>query len=266
MAQDVTTHEAQLDGQPVVWRHAPGADVLYLHGAPTSGADWVPFLAQSGGVAPDLPGFGRSGKRGDRDFTMQGLATFVEQFVDMLELDRIALVVHDWGAAGLLWAMREPQRIERLVVVDAVPLLPGYRWHRTARIWRTPILGELAMGSVSRRRIVRALRDRTGAPPPDALVDQIVADFDQGTQRAMLRLYRSGSPAALARAGVGLSDLECPALIVWGDRDPFIPSSFAEAYGHALGGPTEIAHFADAGHWPWHDDDRVVDRIVGFVR
>ena len=47
------------------------------------------------------------------------------------------LVVHDWGVVGLLWAMRHPERVERLVVMNAVPFLPGYRWHRTARIWRT---------------------------------------------------------------------------------------------------------------------------------
>ena len=38
----------------------------------------------------------------------------------------------------------EAERIERLVVTNAIPFLPGYRWHYMARIWRTPILGELS--------------------------------------------------------------------------------------------------------------------------
>ena len=53
---------------PVFWRSAPatggGATPLYLHGVPTSSDDWVPFLERTGGIAPDLPGFGRSGKPG----------------------------------------------------------------------------------------------------------------------------------------------------------------------------------------------------------
>ena len=55
---------------------------LYLHGVPTSSDDWVGFLERTGGLAPDLPGFGRSGKRGDGDFTMPGYDRFVEAFLD----------------------------------------------------------------------------------------------------------------------------------------------------------------------------------------
>ena len=51
-----------VDGQPIRWRSAPGLDppVLYVHGVPESGDMWDPFLARTGGVAPDLPGFGGS--------------------------------------------------------------------------------------------------------------------------------------------------------------------------------------------------------------
>ncbi len=61
-------------------------------------------------------------------------------------LDRFSLVVHDWGVVGLATAQRLHERLERLVVMAGVPLLPGYEWHRWARIWRTPFAGEMAMG------------------------------------------------------------------------------------------------------------------------
>ena len=69
---------------PLFWRSADGGEppVLYLHGVPTSSDDWVAFLQRTGGLAPDLPGFGRSGKRGDGDFTMPGYERFVEDFLD----------------------------------------------------------------------------------------------------------------------------------------------------------------------------------------
>ena len=70
------------------------------------GAD---LLERTGGVAPDLPGFGRSGKRGDGDFTMTGLARWLDGFLDLAGLDRVRLVVHDWGAVGLLWAHAQPR-------------------------------------------------------------------------------------------------------------------------------------------------------------
>src|SRR5437763_10214026 len=97
--------------------------ILYLHGVPTHGADWIPFLERTGGVAPDLPGFGRSGKRGDLDYTMEGYERFLEAFLELVELDRVRLVVHDWGAVGLLWSVRFPVRVERLDVLNSVPIL-----------------------------------------------------------------------------------------------------------------------------------------------
>jgi pimeloyl-ACP methyl ester carboxylesterase len=255
----VREHTDTLFEQPLFWREAQGGDppVLYLHGVPTSSDDWVAFLERTGGVAPDLPGFGRTGKRGDGDFTIDGYARFVELLLDRLELERVRLVVHDWGAAGLLWAQRFPERVERLVVIDAVPLLAGYRWHRLARAWRAPGIGEMAMG------LAVAPVARRFAPA--AIVEQAWRHFDQGTQRAILRLYRSSPEDALARAGLDLGLLTCPALVVWGDRDPYVPARFAEAYAGALGGDAEVLHVPDAGHWPWLDRPDVVDRVAAFL-
>src|SRR5258708_7395032 len=131
---------------------APAGTVtpLYVHGVPTSSDEWPRFLERSGGIAPDLPGFGRSGKPGYLSFTMEEYDPFLERFLDEREIERVSLVVHDCGAVGLLLAHRLPERVERIVIINAVPLLPGYRWHRMARVWRTPGLGELAMGMTNR--------------------------------------------------------------------------------------------------------------------
>ncbi len=194
----VTEHTETLGEQPAFWRSAPGGDppVLYLHGVPNTGGLWTPLLARTGGIAPDLPGFGRSGKRGDGDFAMTGYARWLEAFLARAGVDRVRLVVHDWGAVGLLWAMRHPERVERLVLVDAVPFLPGYRWHAVARAWRTPAVGEVAIG-LNTRGLWRRLM-------PRAVADDGWPHFDQGTQRAILRLYRSAPEDALARAGLDL--------------------------------------------------------------
>jgi pimeloyl-ACP methyl ester carboxylesterase len=256
---EVTEHNDTLNDQPLFWRSGEGSDppVLYLHGVPTSSDDWIPFLERTGGIAPDLPGFGRSGKRGDLDYTMAGYEAFVDAFLEHAEVDRVRLVVHDWGVVGLLWAQRFPERVERLVIVNAVPLLSGYRWHPIARAWRTPLAGEIAIGLM----IAWAARKRL----PDVIVDQAWPHFDQGTQRAILRLYRESPEDALARAGLDLGGIDCPTLIAWGDRDRYIPARFAEIYASALGGDPEIHHLTDAGHWPWLDRPDVIDRITTFL-
>lgn len=269
---EVSEHTAELDGQPVFWRTAPAPDperapVLYLHGVPTSSDDWLPFLERTGGIAPDLPGFGRSGKPGNGDYTMAGYDRFLERFLDERGIDRVRLLVHDWGCVGLLWAQRHPDRVERLVVMDVVPLVAGYRWHRIARAWRTRGLGEILMGLTSAWTVKQLTRDAnaTPGPMPAEFVAQVAEHLDFGTQRAILQLYRSSDPDVLARGGEHLGALHCPALVVWGDQDPYIPARFAEAHAEALGGPAQVLHLPDAGHWPWLDRPDLVARIADFL-
>jgi pimeloyl-ACP methyl ester carboxylesterase len=280
---EATDHDGEIDGRPVFWRSAsPGAAngasataagagagetavPLYLHGVPDSSDLWLAFLARSGGLAPDLPGFGRSAKPGSLSFTIEEYADFLESFLELVGVERVNMVVHDWGAVGLAFAQRHPERIERLVVIAAVPFLPGYRWHRTARIWRTPVLGELAMGTTNARmlRLLSKESNATPGPMPEAWRKSVLEHFDQGTQRAILRLYRSSGPDVLEAAGERLGQLEVPALVVWGERDPYIPARFGRAYADVL--DAQLLELADAGHWPWLDRPDVIDRVVEFV-
>jgi pimeloyl-ACP methyl ester carboxylesterase len=270
---EVSDHDGELDGLPIFWRSADastvvfdGAVPLYLHGVPDNSDYWRPFLERTGGIAPDLPGFGRSGKPGSLSYTIAEYDAFIERFLDQAEVERVSLVMHDWGAAGLAFAQRLPERVERLVIIDAVPLLPGYRWHRTARIWRTPLLGELAMGTTTRfvLRMLSREGNATPGPMPDEWIDSVLDHFDQGTQRAILRLYRSSPPEVLAAAGEQLGRLEVPALVVWGMEDPYLPARFGRDYASALPA-AELLELQDAGHWPWLDRPEALERIVDFV-
>lgn len=264
---DVADRTGELDGQPVFWReaHSEGVPPLYVHGVPTSSDDWLPFLERTGGLAPDLPGFGRSGKGGHLDYSIDGIAAFVERFLALTGSERVKLVVHDWGAAALAFAQRHPERIERLVVIDAVPLLPGYSWHRVARLWRRPFLGEMAMGFTIRPTMARALRPAFAGDVPNGFVDAAMRHFDQGTQRAILRLYRSAPESVLAAKGRDLSRIAAPALVVWGALDPYIPPSFGDAYAAQLPG-SRVEHVGDAGHWPWLDRPDVIERVATFLQ
>jgi len=262
-------NQDRLGDLPVFWRTVvgPGDPTLYLHGVPNASEMWLPFLGPSPALAPDLPGFGRSGKPGHFDYTIDGYVDFLERFLDLVGAPRVSLVTHDWGTGfGLAFAQRHPDRVTRLVVIAGVPLLEGDRWHRLARAWRTPVLGELVMGMTSRPLLSLISRESnaTPGPLPREFLDEVLAHFDPGTQRAILRLYRSASPEVLAQAGSRLGEVRAPALIVWGQRDPYIPASFAQAYASALGQASPLI-LADAGHWPWLDRPDLVGQVQAFL-
>jgi pimeloyl-ACP methyl ester carboxylesterase len=266
----VNERRAEVGGIEVFWREAPSTDggppVVYVHGVPTNSDDWVPFLEKTGGLALDLPGFGRSAKPNDFPYNIEGYVGYLDGWLAECGVDRYRLVVHDWGGLALALAQRAPERVDRLVLMNCAPLMPGYRWHRIARAWRTPLLGELLMGLTFRSNMRRSLgRAVPGGEVPDDFFDSIWSHFDHGTQRAILRLYRSGAPDVLAANGERLGELTAPALIAWGEGDPYIDTSFAERYGELLGGPTRVEIIPDGRHWSWVNRPQTVDLVADFL-
>ncbi len=240
---------------------------LYLHDVPTSSEDWIPFLQRTGGIAPDLIGFGRSGKGVSLDYSLPGLTDFAEDLLAALQTPATRLVGHGWGAAvALELARRHPGQIDRLVLIDPLPLVEGFGWSRLARMWRIRFLGELTMGSTHRWMLARALRRATVDPAawPKQRINTIWKQFDQGTQRAILRLYRSVDLAGEGGGAEGAASVAAPTVVVWGEQDPWFPVVHAEAFASRLP-KARLERLADAGHWPWLDRPELIDAIAAFL-
>lgn len=271
MTGAVEERELVVDGIKVFYRRVPGegTPVVYCHGNPSHGEDWLPFLERGGpAIAIDMPGWGRSDRPDPRrfDYSMYGLSAFLERCLDELEIGRRKLVVHDWGSLALIAAQRRPQLVEKLVLVNVVPLLPGYRWHWVAQVWRRRPLGEIANATTTRASMALTMRQARGnrSAMPPAFVDLVWDHWDKGTRAATLVLYRHADPDRLARAGRDLAKLNCPSLVLWGDRDPYLPTRFAEAYAQTLPS-SQLKIVPGAGHWPWLDDPHVIDTVLGFL-
>lgn len=271
MATTIVERIIEVEGISVFVRErpGPGTPAVFVHGNPTSSADWIPFLEASRGpaIAFDLPGFGRSSRPDPArfDHSLGAYAELVEDILDQVAPERHSLVVHDWGGLALAAVQRRPERLERLVVINAVPLNDAYRWHWLGRIWRCRGLGEAFNALNTRFATERLLRlARPGRRPmPPAMVDAIWAAWDRGMSRAILGLYRSADPGALAAAGARLGELGCPALVLWGRRDPYIGSEQGRWYARTL--PNADLIEVDAGHWPWIDRPELIERILAFL-
>jgi pimeloyl-ACP methyl ester carboxylesterase len=99
----------------------------------------------------------------------------------------------------------------------------------------------------------------------DPFIDDLWPDFDHGTQRAILKLYRSAPPDVLAKAGDRLGAIDAPALVLWGEDDHFLPHRFAHEYAEALGGDARVEVVPGAIHWLWLERPEVVGTVADFL-
>lgn len=248
--------------------------VVCLHGNPDTADQWLPLLRRAGElgrvVAPDLPGWGDSPApdRAASDGSIDALAEWFDAFLDHVGAERVDLVVHDWGGLALSPASRRPAQIRRLVAIDVVPLNAHYKWHWISTyMWRPKLVGELTMPLFNRFTVKTLTRlQRPGFRAMDAdWLKTVGAALDRDTKDSILRLYRSADRDVLARHGERLGDLTCPALIIWGELDPYVGIEQAGRVADALGGPVERFDVAGAGHWSMLDSPEVMERTAKFL-
>ncbi len=246
--------------------------VVFVHGNPGSSEDWSDLLGRVGAlaraVAPDMPGFGQADKPKDFDYTVEGYARHLDGILQHLGVGRAHLVLHDFGGPwGLAWAAQRPARLASVTLIN-IGILPGYRWHYLARIWRTPFLGELFFATTTRTAFGLSLKHGNPRGLPKAMVDRMYRDLDWGTKRAVLRLYRTANnPAQMAdMLGPLFRQLDVPALVIWGAADPYVPVRYAERQREFFP-RARIVILEQSGHWPFADDPQTVaDAFIPFLQ
>jgi pimeloyl-ACP methyl ester carboxylesterase len=246
--------------------------VVFVHGNPGSSEDWralATAVSRHGRVvALDMPGFGHADKPVDFDYTVGGYARHLAAALDTLGIRRAHLVLHNFGGPwGLAWAAAHPDAFASVTLVN-VGVMPGYRWHYLAKIWQTPMVGELFMATMTRPGFRLMLKHGNPRGLPRAFVDRMYDDFDQGTRRAVLKLYRASrdTETGTRLLAAALRPLDRPALVIWGKHDPYLPVAYA-ARQREVFPRAQVLVLDDSGHWPFADNpDRVAEIIVPFLR
>jgi pimeloyl-ACP methyl ester carboxylesterase len=245
--------------------------IVFLHGNPGSSLDFLGLLraAPPGTrvVALDILGFGAASKPYDFPYDFQAGRPLIDRILRELGITRMHLVGHDVGSVvGVDWAARHPDRLASAVLI-AGGILIGYQDHHFARAWKTPLAGEEFMRGTDREGFVTVLQAHNPRPLPREFVDRNYDSFDRGTRCAILKLYRAMPDlTALGREHAkALRPHDRPALVIWGDRDPFLPQYLARS--NREGFPSaDIRIFSSSGHWPFVDEERrTVDLMRSFL-
>jgi pimeloyl-ACP methyl ester carboxylesterase len=255
-----------------------GDPVLLLHGWPQNNFMWrqvVSGLApQYRLLAPDLRGFGEteapgSGYNGDT-FARDQIA-----LLDALGIERVKLIGHDWGGwAAMLLGLGYPERIERMIVINAPHPWPRLRASLLPELWRswyavavaTPGLGPLLH---RRTGFTKGILRRAAAPGTfsAAELDQYADSFREPARaKAMSALYRYYQSGLLTAFRGRWRDrrLMAPTLLLFGTRDLYIsPKLLAGWEPHAEEMRVEMV--ADAGHFMIDErPELVVERAREF--
>jgi pimeloyl-ACP methyl ester carboxylesterase len=246
--------------------------VVFIHGNPGSADDWEALVGAVGAsgrraVAFDLPDFGETLAPVGFEHSVPGYAAFVEAALAALGIERVGLVLHDFGGPiGLAWAAANVDRLTSVTLFDT-GILPGYKWHRLARIWRTPVLGEVFMATATRGAFHFLVNRSEPRDLPRPFLDRMYDQYDRRTKRAVLALYRDTDPGAAApMLSAALRARQIPALVIWGAADAYLPASFAERQREAFPA-AEVHVLDDSGHWPFADaPEKCESLLLNFLR
>ena len=270
----------EVDGTELELAHvelgpADGPTVVLLHGEPTYSRLWrdvMPPLADAGlrVVAPDLVGFGRSDKPTDLDwYTFEHLTDALDAHLQTLAVEPFTFVVHDWGGVlGLPWAVENPARVQRLVILDTGLYTPGGFASETWQAFRdfverTPELPiAFLVDGGTHRELSEEEKAAYEAPFPDAA--------SQAGARALPLLVprTDDDPGAqrLSWAREQLSQWHAPTIVLWGAADNVLPVSIGESFAKAIPTCGEVELIDDAGHFLQEDaGEQIGARIARFI-
>jgi pimeloyl-ACP methyl ester carboxylesterase len=276
----VTYRTADVDGLQIFYREAGAAaapHLLLLHGFPSASHMFrglLPLLAERFHVlAPDLPGFGQSGMPPRRAFryTFDNLAGVIDRFTQVVELDRFAVYVFDYGAPiGFRLAMRHPERITGIVSQNGNAYAEGLSdsWTPIRAYWEEPsqtnreALRALLSPETTRWQYTHGVADTTAVSPDGYALDTFYL-ARAGAEEVQLDLFGDyQSNVALYPAFQAyFRTYQPPFLAVWGKNDPFFLPPGAEAFTRDM--PDAVVRFFDTGHFALETH---VEEIAGAIR
>lgn len=209
-----------------------GPDVVLLHGVPVSSFLYrkvIGPLADQGvrALALDFPGLGLADRPRDFDYSWSGLARWLGEALDELEVDRCHLVVHDIGGPiGCEWAIRNPDRLHSLIALNTLLAPAGFRRPWPMAPFAIPGLGELWLHATPPPVFAALFRaqgvaDRGAISSPEIYAHRaLLLRLDRGG--AFLRIMRGFELTEAKQSFLhqGLSARPWPARIIWGEHDP----------------------------------------------
>ena len=255
----------------------PGRAALFVHGVATSSYLWRNVIDQLDGqrrcVAVDLPLHGQTPAAADQDFSLPGLARFVADFCDALELSDVDLVANDSGGAiAQVFAAGNADRLHTLTLTNCEvhDNLPPKALLPTVLLARMGLFARLAHRMVrdiprARKRVYGSgYQDVTNLPEEIARGWLETAFATAESARQSQRLLTSLHARDLLAIEPALARLQVPTLIVWGTGDIFFRRKWAYWLRDTIPGATDVVEIDGARLF--FPDERATELTAALCR
>ena len=280
MQQPIFYRTVQVDGLNIFYREAGPKDaptILFLHGLPSSSRMFQSLLTRLADnyhlVAPDYPGFGHSDWPDPKQFayTFDAIAAVMEDFTQALGLSRYSMYMQDYGGpVGFRMALAHPERVQALIVQDAVAHNEGLgkNWVTRRAFWADRPANEealhknlLSMAATKTRHV--------GDDPnvelydPDLWTDEYAFLNSPGQGQIQSDLfydYRTNVDA-YPKWQAWMQKTQPRLLVLWGKHDLSFDPGEPERYRKDV--PNAEVHVLEAGHFAL---DTKADEMAALVR
>ncbi|MCL2895795.1 alpha/beta fold hydrolase [Brenneria tiliae] len=258
---------ADADGVRVFYREAgepTNPTLLLLHGFASSSHQFrelIPLLADKFHlVAPDLPGFGFTEVPADRDYrySFDSFGQTLTDFVDVLGLESYALYVFDYGApAGLRLALNYPERVTGLISQNGNAYLEGLgdAWAPVRSYWEDAsaenrqVVNDAVMNLEGIRwQYLHGVKEPEKVAPETYHLDTLLLERP-GNKDIQLDLFLdyANNLKRYPDFQAFFRKTQLPALIIWGEHDPFFIPPGARAFKRD--NPNAVVELLDTGHF-----------------
>ena len=248
--------------------------VLLLHGLPSQSYCWseiMPDLTERGfrAIAPDWIGSGFSAKPDPREFayTPDAFVEALGDFLKTLEIERFYLVVQGFlGSVGLQYALRHPEQIERLAILNT-PISSAAKLPWKMQQWGIPLVGDML--TQDPLLVDRTLEAGCRYQIEDKYLDVYRRPFLKSSDvgRSLLATAKNMQmKQSMAEIESGFANWEQPTLIFWGMKDPWLPFTQAQQFANGLK-DSELVKLEEGGHYPQeHWSGKLSEVLLPFLR
>ena len=267
------SHFVHVDGMRIHYQefgNAAAPPVLLIHGYTASVYSWhrsAPRIADAGFrvIAVDLVGFGFSEKPRHFEYTIDAQARMITRFMDRLGIGAATIAGCSYGGAiAATIALDSPERVDKLVLVDAV-INDDLKSHPILRLASVPGVGEIVTPFLAdSRALLRHRMSGTLAPAShhlitDERVNAIMRPLHAADgHHSLLATSRNWHAARITRDAHLITH---PTLIVWGEEDTVIPIRDGYTLRDSIPG-SRLMVIKDCGHVPQEEVPGIFSKIV----